>query len=154
MHALEAVSKTWLVATMVHKLFENILGWCVPNLPVHETLEPVGFGITIGDLGAQTPDEYALLNERWGRVELPLRRKTLTKGLKDYLDAALQFTGSAASEPKDGDIVGSERLGTQPTKQSARNEGLQFLPEDEELEWDDGEKPRTPVSTGLNPALW
>ena len=80
MHALEAVSKTWLVATMVHELFENILGWCVPEPPAHETLEPVGFGIILGDLGAQTPDEYALLNERRKIMELPIRTKPLTKG--------------------------------------------------------------------------
>ncbi|KAE9380146.1 hypothetical protein N431DRAFT_361501 [Stipitochalara longipes BDJ] len=154
MLALEAVSKTWLVATMVHKLCETILGWCVPDASVHESLEPVGFGITVGDLGAQTPDEYALLSERRGRVELPVRTKPLTKGLKDYLDAALQFTGSSASELSNDYIIGSERPRQQTKTPAPRTQGLQFLPEDEDLEWDEGEKPRTPVSTGLNPALW
>jgi hypothetical protein len=85
---------------------------------------------------------------------LPVRTKPLTKGLKDFLDAALQFTGSPASDSSNSDIASSERAAQRPRRQVLLDQGLQFLPEDEELEWDDDEQPRTPVSTGLNPALW
>jgi hypothetical protein len=154
MQALEQVSKTWLVAAMVYKLFENILGWYVSDGPAQETLEAPPFGITVGDLGAQTAAEYSLLNSTRPMGALPVRTKPLTKGLKDYLDAALQFTGSSALEPSSGVGVRPEQSARQIKGRLSENKALQFLPEDEELEWDEEDEPRTPASTGLNPAMW
>lgn len=49
MQALQQVSKTWLVATMVHKLFANILGWCIPGTRAQEIIETPPFDIIVGD---------------------------------------------------------------------------------------------------------
>jgi len=154
MQALEQVSKTWLVATMVRKLFENILGWYVPDAPAQETLELPPFGITVEDLGAQTAAEYTLLNTTRPVAALPVRTKPLTKGLEDYLEAALRITGSSASELRNSYAMGSERPARQLNRPAPPDKGLQFLPEDEELKWDEEDRPRTPASTGLNPAVW
>ena len=148
MQALEQVAKIWLVATMVHKLVESILGWCIPGVPPQETLEPSGFGISVwasvSDSGAQTTVEGGLLREERKEDEgLGNGGKKLTSGLKDYMEAALgpikDYMSKSAQWPE-------------PTGRAAEM-GLQFLPEDEELEWDQ-EEIRTPTSTGLNPALW
>lgn len=156
MNALEQVSKTWLVATMVHNLFENILQWVIPDAPRREALETSTSGISISDFGAQTPAESALLNSTLKVEALPVRTKPLTPGLKDYLDAALQPVKSYMSDPI-ADEVEAQQLRQQNAlelKKDLASKGLQFLPEDEELEWDYEDAPRTPVSTGLNPALW
>jgi hypothetical protein len=154
MQALEQVSKTWLVATMVRKLFENILGWYVPDAPAQETLELPPFGITVEDLGAQTAAEYTLLNTARPMAALPVRTKPLTKGLEDYLEAALRITGSSASELRNSCAMRSERPARRLNRPALPDKGLQFLPEDEELKWDEEDRPRTPASTGLNPAVW
>jgi hypothetical protein len=154
MQALEQVSKTWLVATMVHKLFENILGWYVPDAPAQETPKAPPFGITVGDLGAQTAAEYSLLNAARPVATLPVRTKPLTKGLEDYLEAALQITRSSASELRNSYATRPERPARQVNRPAPPDKGLLFLPEDEELKWDEEDRPRTPASTGLNPDVW
>jgi hypothetical protein len=157
MQALEQVSKTWLVATMVHKLFENILGWCeIPDALPQPSVAPLeASGIprstSVRDFGAQTPAESALLSSTH-KMELPHRTKPLTPGLKDYLDAALLPIKVYMSEPPPQ----REKEDWDEAEMRKREvEGvLQFLPEDEELEWDEDDEPRTPASTGLNPAMW
>jgi hypothetical protein len=148
MQALEQVAKTWLVATMVHKLFENILGWCIPDVLPQETLEPSEFGISVwasvSDFGAQRVEESALLRgERKEDERLEIGGEKLTPGLKDYMEAALGPIKVYMSKPAQS---------PEPTGRAAET-SLHFLPEDEELEWDQ-EGIRTPTSTGLNPALW
>lgn len=148
MQAVEQVAKTWLVATMVHKLVENILGWCIPDVPPQERLEASGFGISVlasvSDSGAQTTVESDLLREERKEDEgLENGGKKLTPGLKDYMEAALGPIKAYMSKPAQA---------PEPTRRAAEM-GLYFLPEDEELEWDQ-EAIRTPTSTGLNPALW
>jgi hypothetical protein len=148
MQAVELVAKRWLVATMIHKLVENILGWCIPYVLPQEMLEPSGFGISVcesvSDSGAQTTVESGLLREERNEDEgLENGGRKLTQGLKDYMEAALGPIKAYMSKPAQA---------SEPTRRAAEM-GLHFLPEDEELEWDQGAI-RTPTSTGLNPALW
>jgi hypothetical protein len=160
MDALEQVSKTWLVATMVHKLFQIILGWCEikeqrrpePRAPTRESSE--SSRINLSDLGAHTPEESDLLN--FTSRALPHRSKPLTPGLKDYMAAALQYIGASQSNDGNGIQRGRTRQqsNVRPPRRSPLESGLQFLPEDQDLEWDDDDSPRTPASTGLNPAIW
>lgn len=103
----------------------------------------------------QTAEESALLSEKRMVLEgLPVMMKPLTKGLNDYLIAALQYTGSSTLGPGNGNTGMPERPDSQASGRSALNRRLHFLPEDEEVEWDEEERPRTPASTELNPAMW
>ncbi len=148
MQAVEQVAKTWLVASMVHKLVENILGWCIPYFSPQEKLEHSGFGISVrasvSDSGPQITVGSGLLREEGKEDEgLENEGKKLTPGLKDYMEAALGPIKAYMSKPAQS---------PEPTRRAAEI-SLHFLPEDEELEWDQ-EVIRTPTSTGLNPALW
>jgi hypothetical protein len=143
---------------MVHKLFESILGWVIPDTSPRESLEISGKPIPISDFGAQTADESTLLNFTSKVEVLPIRPKPLTPGLKDYLDAVLQPIKSYMSDSTSSEGDQQQQRWTQQNELELRSDmirrSLQFLPEDEELEWDENDTPRTPASTGLNPALW
>jgi hypothetical protein len=179
MVALERVSEIWLVAKMVHDLFEAILvssGFdnCLPKASAHERLKKLDSSRSRQFAVGKVPD-LSVDSSPTSAKESPNKTLTLTPGLIDHLNAALKSAtiGSRSESSDNSSRSSSEIFQTSlfpihnmtsglypvapPTENPNRNEAHSrendFL-DMEDLSWIEPAILRTPAPTGLNTAEW